>query len=234
MSPVSGGLTVAMFVAHGGFMKQMTLFIGLLLVFTAQAQMPPYAGVKSVQIDGSGCDAGSANAVITSDLNFLSVLYDRFSVEIGKGTANPGSKSAEKNCTIAVMVQVPPGWNFEFESVDYRGFAEVPNKMAIAYQLISAEVYGGRGIGFNQNLMRGPKTENFATTVRRANLGAIGALTGGAGCSNEPQDVKVKIKSVIGVRNLLASITKPAVRLVVDSTDASFRQNLRLNWRQCR
>lgn len=241
-------------------MKFLTLVLFILSGFAAKAQMPPYASIKSVEIDGSGCDAGSANASMTSDLNFLSVLYDRFSVEIGNGTANPGSRAMEKNCTINVMVQVPPGWNFQFDSADYRGYVEVPNRMTLAYQVITAEVYGGRGIAFDQNLIRGPKRENFTTTVRNKGLadikaggspldrigGILGALggirntistisSGGMlGCSAEPQDVKIKIKSLIGVRNLLADISKPAVKIVVDSTDASFRQNLKLRWNQCR
>ncbi len=241
-------------------MKILALTLLALATLSAQAQMPPYASIKSVEIDGSGCDAGSANAIMTSDLNFLSILYDRFSVEIGSGTANPGSRAMEKNCTINVMVQVPPGWNFQFDSADYRGYVEVPNKMTLAYQVITAEVYGGRGIAFDQNLIRGPKRENFTTTVRNKGLadiksgnsaldkiggiiGVIGSIrnsinnlsSGGMiGCQAQPQDVKIKIKSLIGVRNLLADISKPAVKIVIDSTDASFRQNLRLRWSQCR
>ena len=202
--------------------------------FTAEAQMPPFASVESVEIDGSGCDASSANALITNDLNFLSVLYDRFSVEIGKGTANPGAKSAEKNCTVNVIIQVPPRWNFTFDSIDYRGFVQLPNKMTLAYQLITAEVYGGRGIGFSQNLMKGPKNDTYISTVKNKNnlLNSISVLSL-MNCSDQAQSVKIKIKSVIGIRNLLGQLTKPAVRLVVDSTDAAFRQNLKLSWKPC-
>ena len=220
-----------------------SVLITLLSATLTQAQTPPFASVKSIEIDGSGCEAGSANALITSDLNFLSVLYDRFAVEIGKGTEKSKSKSAEKKCTINVTVQVPAGWDFTFDSVDYRGVVQLPNQMTLAYQLISAEVYGGRGIAFDQNLMRGPKNQNFVTTVR--NKGLLSLLNGVknqvdqlsnfglANCSNQTQDVKIKIKSIIGVRNLLGELTRPAVRLIVDSTDASFRQNLKLNWKRC-
>ncbi|MBC7420376.1 MAG: DUF4360 domain-containing protein [Bdellovibrio sp.] len=228
-------------------MKLLLSSLVLLSGLLAQAQMPPFAVVKSVEIDGSGCEAGSASVIMTPDLNFMSVLYDRFSAEIGKGTANPNAKSAEKKCTLNVTIQIPPGWNFEFESVEYRGFVRLPNQMALAYQLISAEVYGGRGFGFDQNIMKGPRTENFASTVSNAKisgaggiLGKIGAIKGqidqlkaGGGCSVQGQETKIKIQSLIGVRNLLAQISKPAVQIVVDSTDASFRQNLRLRWRQC-
>lgn len=241
-------------------MKKILISIICLIGFSANAQLPPFANVKSVQIDGSGCDAGSANALITSDLNYLSVLYDRFSAEIGKGTANPGAKSAEKNCAINVTIEIPRGWNFQFDSVDYRGFVQVPNNMALAYQVITAEVSGGRGIAFDQNIIKGPRNENFVTTVTNkgnsalknpnANpldkLGGLINVLGGIknsvdqlsagdlfGCSLNTQETTIKIKSVIGVRNLLASITKPAVKIVVDSTDASFKQRLHLKWKRC-
>jgi hypothetical protein len=236
-------------------------FILLFISSLAQADSPDFAIVKAVQIDGSGCEAGSANAVMTSDLNFLSVLYDRFSAEIGKGTANPGAHSSEKHCTINVTIQIPPGWNFQFDSVDYNGFVNVP-KLAIAYQLITAEVYGGRGMAFDQNIMKGPKTENFSTRLTNASggsdspsaggkLGGLGGLLGGLGkiknkvdqlksgspllngCSNQIQETKIKIKSTIGVRNPFADVSKKAVQIVVDSTDAAFKQNLKLTWIRC-
>lgn len=225
-------------------LRSITVLFTLLAASLSQAQStPPFANVKSIEIDGSGCEAGSANAIITSDLNFLSVLYDRFSVEIGKGTAKPKSKSAEKKCTINVTVQVPAGWDFTFDSVDYRGFVQLPNQMTLAYQLISAEVYGGRGMAFDQNLVRGPKNQNFVTTVKNKGFlslingvkNQVDQLSGSrlTNCSNQTQDVKIKIQSIIGVRNLLGELTRPAVRLIVDSTDAAFRQNLKLNWNRC-
>lgn len=230
------------------------------LTLSAHAEMPPFAVVKDVQIDGSGCQAGSANALMTSDLNFLSVLYDNFSAEIGKGTANPGMRAQEKNCTINVTIQIPAGWNFQFESINYNGFVTVPNRGALAYQIITAEVYGGRGVAFEQNLMKGPRTENYSILVKNAgtngiNSNSIGGKLGGLiniigglkntvdklgsgggdlfGCSSQVQETKIKIKSIIGVRNLLADIAKPAVKIVVDSTDAAFRQNFKLSWKRC-
>ena len=217
-----------------------TVLFGLLLLTTkAFAQLPPSAAVTEVRIDGSGCDAGSANAIITSDLNYLSVLYDRFTAEIGKGTPNKDSKAQEKRCTIIVNINVPQGWTFDFDQVDYRGYVQVPNKMAAAYQLVTAEVQGGKAFGFEQKLFQGPKQENYIVSVKNqainifGQLGGIGKVGGIATCLSGGQNIKVKIKSVIGVRNLLAGLVKPAVRIVVDSTDASFQQKLKFNWKRC-
>jgi len=205
----------------------------LLTALSTRAQLlPPSAAITNIQIDGSGCDATSANATFTDNAQFLSVLYDRFTAEIGKGTADPNSKSKEKRCTILVDINVPQGWTFDIDSIEFKGYVEIPNKLALAYQLITAEIYGGKAFGFDQALIRGPKIENFTATVR--NVSPLGKVLGGAlSCQSTGQNIRLKIKSVIGVRNLLAALTKPAVKIVVDSTDASFKQKLKLNWRRC-
>ena len=214
----------------------MKSLLTVLAVFFSTSQLwaqliPPSAQVTNVQIDGSGCDASSASAIMTSDLNYLSVLYDRFSAEIGKGTPNPDAKAQEKQCTILVDVNVPQGWTFDIDAIEYRGYVEIPNKLAVAYQLATAEIYGGKAFGFEQSLMKGPKVENYSLLIK--NKSPLGGKLNSLSCLSSGQNIRIRIKSLIGVRNLLASIFKPAVKIVVDSTDASFRQNLKLAWRRC-
>lgn len=211
--------------------KLLSLTVSVLFVSNyAIAQLtPPSAQVTQVQIDGSGCDAQSANALITSDLNYLSVLYDRFSAEIGKGTADKNSKAQEKRCTILVDISVPQGWTFTFDTIDYRGYVEVPNKAAAAYQIVTAEIQGGASLGFEQKVFQGPVQQNYIVTVKNQSPAFLNKLS----CFQNNQTLRVKIKSTIGVRNLLAGLVKPAVKIVVDSTDASFKQSLRFNWKRC-
>ncbi len=217
-----------------------TTLIGLLLLLSTQsfAQKPPSAAVTSVQIDGSGCEAGSANALITSDLNYLSVLYDRFSVELGKGTANPGDSNDEKSCSIVVNINVPHGWTFDFDTVDYRGFVEVTNSGALGYQFIKAEIEGGRSFGFEQKVFKGPINKNYVVSVKNqapgifGSLGGIGKIGGAVACLSGGQNIRVKIKSQIGVKSLIKFL-KPRARLVIDSTDASMAQKLKFNWKRC-
>lgn len=218
-------------------MKKILIAI-LLVSIQAFAQKPPSASVTSVQIDGSGCEAGSANALITSDLNYLSVLYDRFSVELGKGTANPGDSNDEKSCAIVVNINVPHGWTFDFDTVDYRGFVEVTNPGAFGYQFIKAEIEGGRSFGFEQKLFKGPINKNYVISVKNqapgifAGLGGIGKIGGAIACLSGGQNIRVKIKSRIGVKSLIKFL-KPRARLVIDSTDASMAQKLKFNWKRC-
>lgn len=219
-------------------MKTALTVLMLILSTQAFAQKPPSAAVTSVQIDGSGCEAGSANAIITSDLNYLSVLYDRFSVELGKGTANPGDSNDEKSCSIVVNINVPHGWTFDFDTVDYRGFVEVTNQGAVGYQFIKAEIEGGRSFGFEQKLFKGPINQNYVVSVKNqapgifGSLGGIGKIGGAVACLSGGQNIRVKIKSQIGVKSLIKFL-KPRARLVIDSTDASMAQRLKFNWKRC-
>lgn len=215
-------------------MKKIISILALLLFnFSANALTPPSAIISNLQIDGSGCDASNASAIMTQDLNYLSVLYDRFSAQIGRGTENPNAKAIEKQCTILVDINVPQGWTFDIDSIEYKGYVEIPNKLAVAYQLATAEISGGKGFGFEQSLMKGPKVENFSFLVKNKSLLGNNSTVNTLACLSSGQNIRVRIKSLIGVRNLLAQIFKPAVKIVVDSTDASFKQNLKLNWRRC-
>ncbi len=171
---------------------------------------------------------------MTQDLNYLSVLYDRFAAQIGRGTENPDAKAIEKKCTILVDVNVPRGWMFDIDSIEYKGYVEIPNKLAVAYQVATAEITGGKGsIGFEQNLMKGPRTENYTLLMKNKSILGSNLTLNTVACLASGQNIRIKISSLIGVRNLLAQIFKPAVKIVVDSTDASFRQKLKLNWRRC-
>ncbi len=215
-------------------MKTILTVIAVLFSISTFAQLPPSAVVTNVQIDGSGCDASNASAIMTQDLNYLSVLYDRFSAQIGRGTENPDAKSIEKRCTILVDVNVPRGWMFDIDSIEYKGYVELPNKLAVAYQVATAEIAGGKGsVGFEQKLFNGPRSENYSLLMKNVNILGNNTTLGTLSCLASGQNIRIKIKSVIGVRNLLAQIFKPAVKIVVDSTDASFRQKLKLTWRRC-
>lgn len=194
----------------------------------AQEQFPARVEVVGVQIEGTGCDAASARATFTNDLTTLSVLFDRYSVEIGKGTAQPKAKSAEKRCSVLVDIVASPGWTYTLDAVEYRGFVELPNASTFAYQLASIESTGLQAVGFDQDLVRGPKTDLHSQTVK---VKSLGTLKNKCGSSQQ----RLRIKSVIGVRNLLAAIgiMRPKVSIGIDSADGQINPRFKFNWRRC-
>ena len=156
------------------------LFILLLLSFNSFAQeTPPFAQISSVDFRGSGCDAESARVALTSDLSYLSVLYDRFSVSIGQGSENPTAKNAVKNCAVVVKIEVPAGWSFKFETVEYAGFVSLPTNEFQATQRMSAFTRdGSRGRDFQQNIMNGPLSDSFRSVyVNPSQTPAIGIFS---------------------------------------------------------
>lgn len=236
---------------RGRAMKVFLTLISLFLLSSisrVQAQeVPPFANITSVDYRGSGCDAESARVSITSDLSYFSVLYDRFSVEVGPGTANPNANVQQKNCVIVVKFDLPPGWSLQFDEVEYRGFVSLPNANNTAHQMISVETPAGKGKSFQENTMRGPKMENFVTVYKNAvenSNGPKGKGPGGGGppgrlrkgdyfdCSDRVQQAVLKIKSRIGVKSA-GDRTNPTLKMIVDSTDASFNQKLKINWNKC-
>lgn len=249
--------------------------ISLLSLISNAQEVPPFANITSVDFRGSGCDAESARVAITPDLSYLSVLYDRFSVEAGTGTAKPMANADQKNCMIVVKFDLPAGWSLQFEAVEYRGFVALPDANSVANQMISVSTLQGKGRNFQENVIRGPIQDNFVTVyknpiinstteqqLRPGPLGMLGRLFGPGGpggpgigrpgggmlgpggparrriragdlfdCSDKVQQATLRIASRIAVRG--AGSTNATMKMIVDSTDASFNQRLKINWNKC-
>jgi hypothetical protein len=79
-----------------------------------------------------------------------------------------------KNCAVVIKMDLPAGWSFQFEAVEYQGFVSLPNQSYQAIQRISAFTRDGlRGRDFDQHVMTGPKTENFSYVYRNPILNVI-------------------------------------------------------------
>ena len=253
-------------------------------------ETPPFANITSIEYRGTGCDAESASVAITPDLNYFSILYDRFSLEIGQGTLLPTTKIAQKRCDIIVKFDLPAGWSLQFDSVEYRGFVALPNQHSTAKQVISVETLGGKGRNFQENTLQGPLMDNFVIVYnndienisnpnaahkklkeeadskpkhqsqnkdnhnhkdshqdKRRNEDRAGAGAGAGDkekrrrhirsgdffeCSERAQQGILRIKSRILIKNT-GDKDHALTQFVVDSTDASFTQKLKINWNKC-
>lgn len=209
------------------------LALGLILVSQivcpkAIAEVPPYAGIRDIRMSGNGCESSSALAAVSPDFKDLSVLFSDYSVEIGKGSRNSGDRAVEKRCLVELKVDVPAGWSFTFDSIDYRGFAMIP-KGTIGYHGFTIE--GGQlsGLGFSAAALKGPMNQNFTITTRNQLKSSTWTS-----CSGSGSTVDINLKSVIGLRNLLFPLVKPQAMLMLDTSDTSIRQSFKLNWRRCR
>lgn len=230
-------------------MKSYIFLISFLIFrFVVAEELPTSIQIKSISYSGTGCDAASASVSVTPDLNYLSVLYDKFSIILGEGSEDPNLHRAEKNCDMVIKFDLPPGWNFQFDSVEYRGFVALPDRNSYARQIFRVTTPNGKARNFQVNTIRGPIMQNFQNIYNNEGKTKIHRpkhYTGGTwvnnrylrkddyfNCSDKVQEGVLMISSKIMLKNSLTKIN-PLAQFVVDSSDLSFSQKLRINWNKC-
>jgi hypothetical protein len=88
---------------------------------------PADAGfIESVEYQGSGCD-GTATSAFSLDKQVVTSNFSAFVAAAGAGTE---PDAATRNCLVMMKINVPPGWSYSLESVDYRGFVSLQDGMA--------------------------------------------------------------------------------------------------------
>ncbi len=213
-------------------MKPILFLAAVLFSQSLWAQLPNFVRIKDVQIEGSACKAQTANAFLSPDLREMSILFDRYSVDIGKGTENSGSRALEKGCDIIVSLEVAPAWAPKIESLIYRGFANLPSGH-VAYHIIKIDSTDLGNLGVDILTLNGPKQGLFGQEVKVSSINDKLACMKASTNATVNRIYKIRIHSRIGVRNLLGFLSKPQSSLNVDSADAAIRQDLKLTWQKC-
>jgi uncharacterized protein DUF4360 len=75
--------------------------------------------IESVDYVGTGC-AGTAATGISPDKQAVTSTFSDFVAAAGPGTDRD---AANRNCLLMMQINVPAGWSYALQSVDYRGFA---------------------------------------------------------------------------------------------------------------
>lgn len=82
-------------------------------------QPPTSGGASNPQESGSGCLAGSTTALVSEDGATLTVLFDNFQTQLGKGTQKEDHR---KFCKIELDVDVPLGYTFAVNNIRWQGY----------------------------------------------------------------------------------------------------------------
>ncbi|MES2801423.1 MAG: DUF4360 domain-containing protein [Bdellovibrionota bacterium] len=222
------------------FLLMMTICLFELNAALAQ-HLPPTAQLKNIRFAGPGCNPQSTSVTMTSDLSVLSVLYDKFSVEIG-GNIPSKPRSAMKNCIILLDVEVPAGWQLRFDTVEYRGFINLPDNRTTATQLIAMEESGALGNIYQEHNITGPIVDSFSNFYsREQNNGK--PVTSGTDrfgdrpfrhnqpfkCSSKPQIAYFRLRSKIILQSQNPSLS--LAQFAIDSTDTTLK--FHMDWTRC-
>jgi hypothetical protein len=94
----------------------------------ATTAVPDGAGfIESVDYAGTGCEAAGVASGISPDKQVVTSIFSAF-------VAATGGPTAKLNCLVMMQINVPPGWSYSLESVDYRGFAGLESEVTASRQ----------------------------------------------------------------------------------------------------
>ena len=87
----------------------------------AQARAADDQPGKFERVDtlGDACDDGSATSAISPDGQAFTTIFSKFVAAAGPNTP---PEQASRGCLLLARVEVPAGWQYSVESLDYRGF----------------------------------------------------------------------------------------------------------------
>lgn len=114
------------------------------------AQTPQFS-VGQPFMNGNGCPDGTAHSAVLEDGSTVSILFDQFLVQ-GKKGGNPWDQM-KKYCHFRIPISLPPGYNLEATSINYRGFAHLPN-MARAFIMTTGPVANAMGLSVGEQPVR--------------------------------------------------------------------------------
>lgn len=196
------------------------LIVLLFTVATAIARADDIA-LGEPAYGGTGCPQGTVGTTLSPDNKVLSVIFDAFMAQAGKGA---GVSIDRKTCSLAVPIHVPQGLSVSVLKVDYRGYTFVPSgamaRFTVEYFLKS----------FNST-STGPKgSRTFMGPVDRDYLVSNELLLSAQVWSACGQDVNLRINT-----SMLAKTNSrnQDVLATVDSADIAAGIVYQLQWKRC-
>lgn len=204
---------------------QITVLLLSWSLFSWGQSAPERAEIRSVTMTGNGCEESSANVSISPDFKDLSLLFDNHSVEIGQGSPNEKITTLQKNCRVNIEVNVPPGWQYAFKSVDYRGFVSLPQS-AWGFHRLATMSANSIVPSLREVIHRGPLNQDYTFHVESRPDRYVWStcITGSH---------TMILYSQLGVSFYPRLSDRSNAIVSLDSKDFSMRQSVGMVWRQC-
>jgi len=164
---------------------------------------------------GNGCPAGSASVTLSPDAKSLSIIFDQYMAEAGRGRTID-----RKSCNIAIPVHVPQGMSVSIIDVDYRGYVSAP---AGAMASLRTEYFfaGSRGPTFQKNFT-GPYDSDYTLNSKLSLNAMVWSACG--------EDVNLRVNT-----SMMAKTNRRLEDTLATVDSADFKAGLiyHLQWRRC-
>ncbi len=164
---------------------------------------------------GNGCPAGSASVTLSPDAKALTLIFDQYMAEAGRGRTID-----RKSCNIAIPVHVPQGMSVSILKVDYRGYVNAPRGASAKFR---TEYFfaGARGPTFEKDFI-GPFDQDYTLN---STLGLNAVVWSACG-----EDVNLRVNT-----SMTAKTNRMMEDVLASVDSADFRAGLvyHLQWRRC-
>jgi hypothetical protein len=192
-------------------------FLVAALSAPALATAPDEFRIGQPIIGGSGCPAGTAQAVMSEDGSTISVLFDQY---VAQTEPSAGPDLDYKSCNVAIPVHVPQGLSVALMQLDFRGYHSIPHGGSgeIRRDYFFA---GQRGVRLGPTYFHGDG-DIFLTD----NLAVQALVWSSCGI-----DTNARVNTAIIAKRPAGSSEEALV--VVDSVDVTAGLVFHLRWRTC-
>jgi hypothetical protein len=183
------------------------------------ADGPTGVRIASVEYGGTGCPQGSVASTIAPDATQFTMIFDSFIASDGPG-ANPSDN--RKDCVIHLKMEVPDGWAYQIEAVDFRGYASFDSDKSKGHIVSRFKFVNGPRVARNRVDFKGPFDDDYLhrVTVRREERAW-------SSCRGRFRDMDLDNEIVAKARQ------NGNAMLTVDSIDGTVKQTYQLKWARC-
>ncbi len=165
---------------------------------------------------GTACPLGTVSATLSPDAKSLSLLFDKYQVEVGGTT---GKSFDRKSCNLAIPVHVPKGMSVSALKIDFRGFNHLPQSASSQFN-VEYFLANSRGPAL-EVIFNGTLNEDFFINNE---LTVQPLIWSGCGA-----DVNLRTNSSLSVK----TVANNEAMSSIDSEDVSGGIIYQLQWRGC-
>jgi hypothetical protein len=169
-------------------------------------------------INGSGCPAGTAAVAMNADNTAFTVTYSDFLAAAGDGVSPIDFR---KNCQLNLRVDVPGGFTYAVQSVDYRGYAFLDHG-ASGLQRAGYYFQGSPDTTYSSHEFEGVYDDNWHTTDEKEWAELIWSPCG----EQRNFNVNTELRVYAGHDGSVSLMT-------MDSTDSAVSTIYHLAWEEC-
>lgn len=195
---------------------------GMTSLANAQAPHPSEVEIKNIRVNGSGCPAGTATALVTNSnpggpADYFQVTYDEFIVEKGPDAY----ESFRKFCNIAVDIKYPQGWSFSLFNMEMDGYVDI-GKGAVGELKTSYRFPFVTGTKTFRKKFKGPFEGDYS---EGQDLGIFTAIRSKCG-----RTIPLNIKTTLWIKGS----RKNNSMMTVDIQSGVITQLFGLKWKRCK